>query len=101
MRVKAHIRKVKGRRIRVRGHRRRRKRDMRIGTSWVGDRYIHGPRRHMPSRYDKIRLGKPSKTGRRIVWGCVKGTNKWERQSVLRPRKNQGFFLTYSVLKSL
>jgi DNA polymerase/3'-5' exonuclease PolX len=58
-----------------------------IGSQWIGKKYIHGPRRHLPSRYDQFRQGKTMKSGKRIVWGRVKGTNRWEIQSTLRPKK--------------
>lgn len=57
-----------------------------IGSSWTGKNYIHGPRKHQPSRYSAFRIGKPDSQGKRIVWGKVKGTNNWERQSTLKPR---------------
>jgi hypothetical protein len=57
-----------------------------IGTSWSGKDYVHGPRKHQPSRYSEFRLGKATVNGKRIVWGKVKGTNKWEIQSSLIPK---------------
>lgn len=62
-------------------------RPKKIGTVWKGEQYIHGPRRHLPSRYSKFRLGDPTKTGKRMVFGKVKGKKDWEIQSVLTPIK--------------
>lgn len=63
-----------------------------IGTTWKGKRYIHGPRLKYPGRYAEFRLGKPTKRGERLVFGRIKGTNKWEIQSKLMPRNYSIFF---------
>lgn len=58
-------------------------------TIWIGPQYKHGPRLHPPSRYSKFRVGIPTKKGVRLVFGKVKGTNKWEVQSKLTPIKKR------------
>jgi len=62
-----------------------------IGTSWKSKKYIHGPRIRSPSKYSEFRLGKPTKEGKRFVFGKIRGTNKWEMQSKLTPI-NYGMF---------
>jgi len=61
----------------------------RIGTSWPGKKFIHGPRLVDPKRCKKIRLGKKSKSGKRLVF-CQLKSGKWVQQSTLKPR-NFGF----------
>ncbi len=56
-----------------------------VGESWTGEKFIHGPRRHAPARYSEFRVGKRKNGGKRLVLGRVKGTKKWEVQSELRP----------------
>jgi len=72
----------------------------RIGSSWRGHRYRHGPRRHPPSRYIEFRLGPGLKSGKRFVFGKVKGTNRWEVQSTLIPipkRRKDGIVQRYRM----
>jgi len=57
-----------------------------LGSSWKGPGYIHGPRLANPRKFAEFRLGKPSKSGKRQVFGRLKGTKKWVRQSTLTPR---------------
>lgn len=58
-----------------------------IGSSWIGDRYIHGPRKHSPKIYSEFRLGKMLPSGERLVFGKKKTTGKWEIQSILKPKR--------------
>ena len=72
----------------------------RIGSSWRGHQYRHGPRRHPPSRYIGFRLGPRLKSGKRFVFGKVKGTNRWEVQSTLIPipkRRKDGIVQRYRM----
>lgn len=82
--VKNHRRKIRNKLVGVRQHNRR------VGSKWSGQRYIHGPRKHSPSRYSEFRLGKPTKEGKRLVFGRVNGTDKWEVQSKLTPKNRAG-----------
>jgi hypothetical protein len=58
-----------------------------IGSIWVGDKYIHGPRRKRPNNFVDYRLTPPTKRGVRQVLGLNKKTGKWERQSTLYPKE--------------
>jgi hypothetical protein len=57
-----------------------------VGTSWRGTKYIHGPRLKSPRSFSEFRLGKPNKKGIRMVFGKNKKTGEWELQSKLTPR---------------
>ncbi len=88
--VRKHPRKTKKGRTVVRQHKRKvNKRPSKIGSKWTGEKYVHGPRQHKPSRYSEFRLGKPNSKGERLVFGKVKGSDNWEVQSKLTP-KNRG-----------
>jgi len=63
-------------------------RPRKIGSSWKGKKYVHGPRRVDPKKCTKIRLGKPTKSGKRLVW-CKKADGKWVIQSTLRPKASK------------
>lgn len=88
-------------------HQRKRSRlkpsERRVGQSWIGDDYKHGPRLHDPGRYSEFRLGPVQKGKTRQVFGKVKGTNKWERQSTLhklktvKKRRKDGVVQRYKV----
>ncbi len=54
-----------------------------IGASWSGEKYIHGPRLKSPAFFSEFRLGKPNKEGIRLVFGKLKSTGKWITQSKL------------------
>jgi hypothetical protein len=56
-----------------------------VGASWVGDKYVHGPRLVEPKKFVKFRLGKPTKEGIRLVFGKTK-RGKWKVQSRLTPK---------------
>jgi len=58
----------------------------RIGGVWVGDKYKHGPRLVDPKRCSEFRLGRPTKSGTRWVFGKLKKSGKWVRQSKLTLR---------------
>ena len=57
----------------------------RLGSSWKGSKYVHGPRRVDPRRCKEIRLGQPTKKGKRLVW-CQKANGQWVIQSLLTPK---------------
>ena len=57
-----------------------------IGSSWAGDKYIHGPRLVNPNLCTEFRIGKATKSGKRQVFCRLKKTGKWVRQSTLTPR---------------
>jgi len=57
-----------------------------IGTSWIGKKYIHGPRLKSPKLFSEFRLGKPNKKGVRLVFGKLKKSGRWKMQSRLVPR---------------
>ena len=57
-----------------------------IGSSWAGEKYIHGPRLVDPKKCVDFRLGKEMKDGSRWVWGQLKN-GKWVRQSKLNLRQ--------------
>lgn len=61
-------------------------RNRRIGSSWKGEKYIHGPRLKSPKLFSEFKIGKPNKAGVRLVFGKNKKTGKWEVQSKLTPR---------------
>ena len=60
-----------------------------IGSSWKGPRYIHGPRLKNPKLFSEFRLSKPTKKGIRLVFGKNKRTGRWEVQSELIPRRRR------------
>ena len=84
--VKKHYRKVGRKRVKVKRHRRKTKPPRKIGTTWIGPKYVHGPRRRSPNLFSEFRLGKPMKTGKRLVFGKHKKTGKWAIQSTLVPK---------------
>jgi len=57
-----------------------------VGESWIGGKYVHGPRLKSPKLFSEFRLGKP-KEGVRLVFGKLKKTGKWDLQSKLTPRR--------------
>ncbi len=57
-----------------------------IGSTWVGEKYIHGPRLVDPNKCSAFRTLKPDKKGRRKVMCKLKTTGKWVQQSTLTPR---------------
>lgn len=74
-----------------------------IGSSWRGQTYRHGPRKHLPSRYSTFRLGPRQASGKRLVFGKVKGQRRWEVQSTLVPirkRRRDGVVQRYRVRHS-
>lgn len=74
----------------------------RIGLSWKGKHFIHGPRKSSPSKYVGFRLGKRLPYGTRLVFGKTKN-GKLELQSKLTPlklRRKDGPRQTYHVLRN-
>jgi hypothetical protein len=78
-----------GQAIYASGYKSYRSHPTKLGSLWEGEKYIHGPRLKSPKKYSEFILGKKTKSGKRIVWGKVKGTNKWEQQSTLRPKQKR------------
>lgn len=62
------------------------KRPQGLGTKWEGDKFIHGPRLIDPKKCEIFRVGKPTKTGKRLVWCKLKKNGEWVRQSTLTPK---------------
>jgi hypothetical protein len=60
-----------------------------IGSTWTGKGYVHGPRKHQPSGFSAWMTTKPDAEGKKKVLGKSKSTGKWEEQSTLTPRKIQ------------
>lgn len=60
-----------------------------LGSSWRGKGYVHGPRLVDPKECSEIKLGKVRKDGSRLVFCKLKRTGKWVRQSTLTPRKGK------------
>lgn len=89
--VRAHRRRLKsGKTVNVVKHTRKTKIPQKIGSKWVGDKYVHGPRMVDPKKCSKFRVGKPNKKGEKLVF-CERKDNKdWVVQSKLTPRKNRG-----------
>lgn len=85
--VKRHKRSTKQGIITIKGHIRKIKRPQRLGSKWRGPKYVHGPRKADPKKCEKFRVGKPTKTGKRLVFCKLKRKNKWVVQSKLTPRK--------------
>ena len=56
-----------------------------IGSSWKGKKYIHGPRLVNPKKCTEFRVGKPNKKGVRLVF-CKLKKDGWIIQSKLTPR---------------
>lgn len=65
----------------------KKKHPTKIGSSWTGEKYVHGPRKKNPKEFSAFRIGKPTKEGIRLVFGLNKKTKKWEVQSKLTPKK--------------
>lgn len=84
-----HFRHIRGKTILINKGVNKKKHPGKIGSSWRGAKYIHGPRRHQPSKYKEFRLGKLNKDGSRIVFGRIKGSQKWEVQSTLHPKNDK------------
>lgn len=59
------------------------KRPQGLGTKWEGEKFIHGPRLIDPKKCEIFRVGKITKTGKRIVWCKLKKNGEWVRQSTL------------------
>lgn len=58
-----------------------------IGSSWNGKKYRHGPRYVDPEKCSEFKLGPVLSDGSRNVFGRLKRTNRWVRQSKLTPIK--------------
>ena len=65
------------------------KRPKKIGSSWKGPKFKHGPRKVSPKKFDRYYTTPPDKDGVRKVMGRLSSTGQWVQQSTLTPNKSE------------